>query len=484
MRRSAIVFCLLGLALFAFVPRGSARATVTAPAYNVGDIGFAEGAGVADADLPRRLDAMVAYVPGRSPFVRLDLDWWYVQDCRACAPRWDRLDPVVDQAAARGMRVLLILDYAPPWANGGHSTDKWLPTSDTDWISIIDRTVQHFGAKVQAYEVWNEPNLREFGDYATDRKSRYWHLVRLAHQHVHAGCPTCVVLAGGSAYGTPSSQTGNPNEPALWLDWAYRNGYKDDFDAVAHHPYPAWNSGLGPAQPSCQNRWWNMFGPPGEQSPCGELAYLHAVMVAHGDTAKKIWGTEFGYPTSGATAVSRETIRDYLVQGVFMWRALSYTGPLFLYSYRDACADATVAECNFGMVTRNFTPKDILYPDMSDALTDAPRPMLQTGQTMRRWTSLLSPDQRFQLWLQEDGNLVLYRRSGPVLWATGTRDGERLVNQPDGNLVLYRADGSVAWSTGTAGNGPSSLWVQQDGNLVLYRNSDARPTWATGTVVG
>jgi hypothetical protein len=25
------------------------------------------------------------------------------------------------------------------------------------------------------------------------------------------------------------------------------------------------------------------------------------------------------------------------------------------------------------------------------------------------------------------------------------------------------------------------LWAQQDGNLVLYRNSDAKPTWSSGT---
>jgi hypothetical protein len=76
-----------------------------------------------------------------------------------------------------------------------------------------------------------------------------------------------------------------------------------------------------------------------------------------------------------------ETIRDHLVQGVQMWRALSYAGPLFLYSSRDACVDRADPQCNFDVVTRDLTPKDILYAE-SDALTDAPRPSLQTGQTM------------------------------------------------------------------------------------------------------
>ena len=452
--------------------------------YTSFDVGFAEGAGLYDDELARRLGGMADYVPGRSPLIRVDLDWWYVEPCSGCPLAWDRLDPVVDQATARGMRVLIVLAYAPSWANGGHTDDKWFPTRDADWTRIIDRTVEHFGTKVQAYEVWNEPNIEGFGNYAGDRRARYWQLVRLAHQRIHAACPACVVLAGASGNGSPASQTRNDNESALWLDWAYANGYGNYFDAVAHHPYPAWSAGKGPSDPECANRWWNMFGPRDESRPCGELAYVHSVMVKHGDTAKKIWATEWGYPTSGATNIALETVRDYLAESVSMWRSLPYTGPLFLYSYRDACRDAANPECNFGVVTRDFVPKGVLYSDLSAALADAWGPTLPVGRSLRRWASLLSEDRRFQVWLQDDGNLVLYRRYGAPLWASGTRNGVRLTNQSDGNLVLYRADGGIAWSSGTYGNGPSTLWMQDDGNLVLYRNSDGKPTWASGTVAG
>ncbi|GIG89945.1 hypothetical protein Pen02_48810 [Plantactinospora endophytica] len=461
--------------------------------YTSADVGFAEGHGVVDGDLGRRLDGMVAYLPGRSPMVRVDLNWWYVQECRTCALRWDKLDTLVDAATARGIRVLVVLAYAPPWANGGHADDKWFPTSDADWTAIVDRTVERYAGRVFAYEVWNEPNNAAtsthsgYGNYDGDARLRYWQLAKLAYQRIHAACESCVVLAGASGNGTPNTETSNPRESGAWLDWAYANGYGGYFDAVTHHPYPAWSVGFGPARPECRTRWWNQFGPPGESPACGELAYVRSIMVKWGDGAKKIWGTEWGYPTAGTTVIPRATLRDHVVQGVHLWRSLTYTGPLFLFSYRDACTDSADPECNFGVVNRDFTEKDILFPDLRDALSEQWRPVLESGQTMRRWANLLSEvvtgyPHRYQLSLQDDGNLVMYQQHGAAYWATGTRDGVALVNQPDGNVVLRRADGTVVWPTGTGGSGPARLIMQHDGNLVLYRVSDAKVIWASNTV--
>lgn len=466
------------LVLALLVPTSAAHAAVVAPAsggasqYTSMDFGFAEGAGIVDATMGQRLDGMRAFTGARAPLLRVDLDWAHVEPCQGCALQWDQLDPVVNQAAAKGIGVLLMLGYAPGWANGGNATDKWFPTRDADWTSIVDRTLAHLAGKVSLFEVWNEPNNEDFGDYATDRRQRYWQLSQLAYGHVHAACTSCVVLAGGSGNGTPANGADTPNDSAAWLQYAYDHGFSGTFDAVADHVYPPYNSGLGPADAECTIPAWNGFGPPDEVHPCGELAKLHKVMAAHSDT-RKIWGTEWGYPTDNLPLT---TVRDFMVQGVAMWRALSYTGPLFLYSYRDACADTTQEQCTFGVVDRGYTPKGVLYSDLSAAV--APQAELAAGQTLSQ--ALWSLDGRFRLLLQGDGNLVIYRNAdGHPIWSTGTTTGVRLVNQNDGNLVLYRADGVAVWSSKTYGKGPSSLWMQQDGNLVLYRNSDATVTWAS-----
>ncbi|MEV4352655.1 hypothetical protein AB0J83_50030 [Actinoplanes sp. NPDC049596] len=481
MRAKRLLTGLVALALLALPQPARADAV----AFTNADVGFSEGS--ATAGLTDRLDRMDAYVGDRKPILRLDLNWWAVQDCQTCAPNFAHLDPVVDAAAARGIRVLLILTYAPPWANGNHDNDHWFPVRDADWSAIVNATVAHFKGKVQAYEVWNEPNFTFMGNYGDGsvaaRRLRYWQLVRIAHAQVRAACADCVVLAGASGAGTVAADNSNPNESAAWLDWAYTNGYGGDFDAVTHHPYAPWSAGLGPSHPECSTpRWWNMFGPPDEK--CGELAAVRAVMVKHGDSVKKIWGTEFGYPSTGTGADAAQT-RDYLEEGVRMWRALDYTGPLFLYSFADSprpdCAGNPDPECHFGLIDTAGNAKQPAYDSLQLALTDTRLESLAPGRSLHRASALRSSQGRFELWLQGDGNLVLYQ--GPtVLWKVVNLKAVRLTNQPDGSLALFDVNNKKVWSTPTAGKGTSNLIMQNDGNLVLYPSATpTKASWASNT---
>jgi hypothetical protein len=172
--RAAVPVAALVLAGVPAVLASAGTTVSAAAAYTSHDFGFAEGAGIAGADLGQRLDGIAAYGAGQAPFVRTDLDWWGMQPCAGCAIDWSKLDTIVDGAAARGLRVVLILDAAPPWANGGHDEGRWFPTSDSTWQSIVDATVAHFGATVAGYEVWNEPNLETSGEYAGDRRLPIW----------------------------------------------------------------------------------------------------------------------------------------------------------------------------------------------------------------------------------------------------------------------------------------------------------------------
>ena len=95
---------------------------------------------------------------------------------------------------------------------------------------------------------------------------------------------------------------------------------------------------------------------------------------------------------------------------------------------------------------------------------------------------LISANAKYQLYMQADGNLVLYRLyNRKALWASNTAGCNvlRVVMQTDGNLVIYQPDGRAIWASGTAGNPGSFLVLQDDGNLVIYK---PKPIWATNTV--
>lgn len=99
--------------------------------------------------------------------------------------------------------------------------------------------------------------------------------------------------------------------------------------------------------------------------------------------------------------------------------------------------------------------------------------------------SILSSDGYTALTISQSGTLEL-RHDYQTVWSapTSAGAGAHLVVQNDGNLVLYKKSGEVAWHSGTNGNGEVKLHVQEDGNLVLYKVSNGSPVWYTGTSIG
>jgi pimeloyl-ACP methyl ester carboxylesterase len=107
---------------------------------------------------------------------------------------------------------------------------------------------------------------------------------------------------------------------------------------------------------------------------------------------------------------------------------------------------------------------------------------LHPDQSLYPRESIRSPDGRWYLTYQEDGNLVLYRHDAVPLWQSHT-DGYsagRAIMQLDGNLVVYDAYDTPIWASDTAGFGGASLTVQNDGNVVIY-SAPGAAVWSTGT---
>lgn len=93
--------------------------------------------------------------------------------------------------------------------------------------------------------------------------------------------------------------------------------------------------------------------------------------------------------------------------------------------------------------------------------------------------SLSSPNNRYVLRMQTDGNFVLYSW-GRAVWSINKFYGDNTIAkmQRDGNLVVIAPGGAAVWASGSR-QAESYLKVQDDGNVVIYKGGTA--TWATNT---
>jgi lysophospholipase L1-like esterase len=116
--------------------------------------------------------------------------------------------------------------------------------------------------------------------------------------------------------------------------------------------------------------------------------------------------------------------------------------------------------------------------------------LLLSGEGVIADHPIYSCDRRFELYLQDGGNLILYEGK-TILWTARSEGHTPSVATllADGNFVVEDQTGKIFWQTrtsglsGTAGLSGQALVVQNDGNLVLYNSASgpAAAVWASNT---
>ncbi|MGO9583351.1 MAG: L,D-transpeptidase family protein [Acidimicrobiales bacterium] len=110
---------------------------------------------------------------------------------------------------------------------------------------------------------------------------------------------------------------------------------------------------------------------------------------------------------------------------------------------------------------------------------------MAAGTELHDGQSLVSPNNKFMLEMQRDGNLVLFG-DGLVLWDSGTIGDapDFVAMQSDGNFVIYQGQRAL-WSSGSNQSdfGDYVLTVQDDGNVVIYSPTH-QPIWDTNSQAG
>ena len=238
-------------------------------------------------------------------------------------------DNFVGQAARAGLAVLPVL-FDPP----GHRSSRpargarrgtYPPASNADFGRFAAALVGRYGPAgsfwsahpelprrpIASWQVWNEPNLRQFWPAGPD-PAAYAAMLRTVGAAIHASDPRAEVVAAGlneSATGIPLSR---------FLRGMYRAGARGSFDSLGIHPYA--------------------------RNPTGVVEQLHRarqVMRAHRDRAR-IRVTEVGWATGGPTPAKRVSeatqarhTRQTMERLLRLRRAFRLSG-VSLFNWRDA----------------------------------------------------------------------------------------------------------------------------------------------------
>jgi hypothetical protein len=282
-------------------------------------------------------------------WVRYDFDWSLIQPQDSGHYSWQKYDELVSLSSKYHMHVLGILDFTPAWARVSDCDNSHCAPSSTDaFARFASETVKRYGPRgVSAWEVWNEPNSKDFWQPKAD-VARYTALLKSTSSAIRAADTKAYVLTGGLS---PQATDGESYTPTDFLRGVYHGGGQAYFDGVADHPY---TFPLSPA--SDEDHAWNQMAKNSDG--------LRAIMVGNGDGAKKIWITEFGAPTGGPGPES--TLADpnldaqpyrvdealqakILSDAVKLYSGYDWAGPFFVYSYQDAGATNDTNENFFGL---------------------------------------------------------------------------------------------------------------------------------------
>ena len=199
---------------------------------------------------------------------------------------WREVDNTIEWFEHAGLNIFLRVDRTPTWARPPDTIGSHPPIDLDAFARYLEALATRYRGRVDAYELWNEPNLSfEWGWQAPD-PAYYVELLRVARPAIQRGDPDAKLIVGALAVTQNSDRSMNDLE---WMEQFYkalgdtgtpaRHTAPRLYDAFSTHPYG--------------------FGHPPDYSPDDGVGLRHlekqrALMEAHGDFSP-MWLTELGY---------------------------------------------------------------------------------------------------------------------------------------------------------------------------------------------
>lgn len=256
-------------------------------------------------------------------FVRIQMPWEDIEihakgdfeDRRNEAPRsaWAKYDFLLGEMRRLELEPIARIDRPPDWARpNALASAEWQaivainpnasgpPDDYADYADFVAAVAKRYAGELRYIQLWNEPNLIDEWNGHQPDPALFLDMLRQASSAARAANPK-VVLLFPSLSPTDGLDPRGPITDLEFLDAIYNLGGAQYFDIMSAQAY-----GLG--QPPDEHRYvrlrpfdnWKWRRPIDTRIDVSRLPLLREIMEQHGDGAKAIWISEFGYVSGPA----------------------------------------------------------------------------------------------------------------------------------------------------------------------------------------
>lgn len=230
---------------------------------------------------------------------------------------WDLPDAVVRRIGKRGnLKLIARLDRQPFWAQapGAAELENAPPADLQDFGDFCRALALRYEGKIQAYQIWNEPNLsREWG-HRPPNPAEYVELLKTCYVAIKSADPQALVISAPMAPTGTSSDEAMPDE--VFIEQMYQAGAAPYFDilgvnAPGYKAPPEMSPAEVAQRPELGGQRFFAFR---------HVEDIRAIMEKYGDGDKQVAILEFGWTTDPIHpeyawhAVSEAEQADYLVR--------------------------------------------------------------------------------------------------------------------------------------------------------------------------
>jgi LysM repeat protein len=273
-------------------------------------------------------------------WVKIEVNWRDIEPIQGEID-YAALDQAVNTLNTSGLNILFTVSTAPQWARSSNREDG-PPDDFAHFAAFAGTLAQRYAGRVDAYEIWNEPNLRrEWNSSAHSIDAgAYMELMSAARDAIKAADPNASVISAGLAP-TGFNDGVNAIDDRVFLQDMYSNDLASVADAIGAHP-GGW---ANPPDATCCDQ------PEGVETHFDDRSFFfqdtlndyRQIMIRNSDSETPIWVTRFGWGSTEDSTAAR-TINvfynytslaeqaTYVPRGFELGNEMGFVGPMFVFN--------------------------------------------------------------------------------------------------------------------------------------------------------